>query len=300
MANRSRPKWALTNTNWEIRKIIWQRLALGESKSEIKKYLELNADKYPPLDRSTIANVEKEFTFLPHELLARLLNEIPDMKSYILEKRPDFEVSPTQSNTLIGANPKLVREVNKALEHDIIIYKKSSDIISDERFRKLCTFLNNTCFSKSQMRRIEIFIRFFNQEANTFIDMNLRHSSYKFCIGLEKLLDFMGEYSCEYVYWERLIIEGKVKPPTNWQQFDDIVTKENDVKVLSGYESEWFYILMEEPGSFDFFEALHPKSTLPYQIPTHSTWKQSLDYLISDCESFFKEYRSCVRDLLYI
>jgi hypothetical protein len=315
---RFRPKWALTNTDWETRKIIWQRLALGEPISKIQLFFELNADKYcnAPLDRDTITRVTEELSNLPSELITKLITEVPEIKSYILEIRPDLKpesVSPLSKveDMPLDAEPGSSasgalqpnsgeRQINRVIEHDKNIYYQADKIISDEGFRKLSTFLYNTCFSKSQMCRIERYRIFFNQEANKFIDMNLRHACYKFCIGLEKLFDFMEQYSCEYIWWENLIKEGKVNPPTNWHQFFDIVKKEDDTFGLYDYEREEFYILMENAETFDYFEVLHPESTWPYQIPTSSDWKRSLDYLISDCKAYYNEYRSHVRDLLNI
>ncbi|GAI84037.1 unnamed protein product, partial [marine sediment metagenome] len=132
---------------------------------------------------------------------------IPSIKAiYLWRKARKKELSVNQgllSNVQkeSGQQEVISLEVGKK-DRDGDIFHKSSQIINDAMFHKIIKFLQNTCVSKSQMRRIEYFISFFDLEANKYIDMSLRHSCYKLCIKLNELLDFWEEYSVEYCWYE--------------------------------------------------------------------------------------------------
>ena len=88
-----KPSWVKTNVGWDIRKVIWQRLAMGDTIAEIKTFFDLHQDEYKnaPIDRNTIAAVRNELADLPLELLDKLLEEMPEIETFLKEKRPDFK-----------------------------------------------------------------------------------------------------------------------------------------------------------------------------------------------------------------
>jgi len=63
---------------------------------------------------------------------------------------------------------------------------------------------------------------------------------------------------------------------------------------------EELYLLLPKPSAYLFFETRFPESGFPQSDPSYSIWKQELDKLITDCDSSYSEYRSNVKELLYI
>ena len=88
-----KPSWAKTNVSWDIRKVIWQRWAMGDTVKGTIAFFQLHRDKYEnaPLDRNTVATVRNELAGLPFELLHKLLEEMPETKTFLMEQRPDFK-----------------------------------------------------------------------------------------------------------------------------------------------------------------------------------------------------------------
>ncbi len=88
-----KPNWAKTNVNWGIRKVIWQRWALGETVKDSLKFFQLHKTEYEdaPWDRNTVAAVRNELASLPFELLHKLLEEIPETRTFLMQQRPDFK-----------------------------------------------------------------------------------------------------------------------------------------------------------------------------------------------------------------
>jgi hypothetical protein len=121
----SKPNWQKTNINWEIRKVILQQLARGQTITEIVNFFQLNADRYTnaPSDRGTISKVIKELKSMPPELLKTLIKEVPEAEAYILENRQDLKASEISSNSTtldqsLNTDP-LILEAQKAHLSDI-------------------------------------------------------------------------------------------------------------------------------------------------------------------------------------
>jgi hypothetical protein len=91
----SKPSWQKTNVRWEIRKLIWQRWALGDKVPNTLTFFDLHKGekgyKDVPTDRSTIIKIRGELAHVPLELLHKLLEELPEVKSFLYDQRPDFK-----------------------------------------------------------------------------------------------------------------------------------------------------------------------------------------------------------------
>jgi hypothetical protein len=92
-------------TNWEIKKDIWKSYSLGDT---VKVTLAKLAEKYGaieekeaksrkrkklenyPSDRNTISTVRSELKEGDFGNIKRLIQELPDMKSFVISKRPDL------------------------------------------------------------------------------------------------------------------------------------------------------------------------------------------------------------------
>jgi hypothetical protein len=122
----SKPNWQITNVSWEIRKVILQQLARGQTITEILHDFELHADLYlnAPIDRNTISKVKKELALMPDELVKTLIMEVPEAKAYILESRPDLKASEISSNSTT---------LDQSLNTDPIIIKAKKEHLNDIR-----------------------------------------------------------------------------------------------------------------------------------------------------------------------
>ena len=209
---------------------------------------------------------------------------------------------------------EVVTDNDKALarQRDVVIFKKSDEIIDHEQFQKLIKFLYRLCFTKSQMNRIDYFIGFFDSEVNKYIDISLRYSNYKLIVKLKELFSFLEEYSVEYLWYGRLIEEGKLKGDytRTWRHLDTLVQKQPDDDYLSTYDREEYYLLLPNPEAYCYFEIHYqntditeyhyPKGDFPESSPDWVAWYENLKFLILECKSAYDEYRSNVRDLLYL
>ncbi|MFC1861188.1 hypothetical protein ACFLYL_02785 [Chloroflexota bacterium] len=87
-----KPDWALTNVGWEVRKAVWLLWAMGETLPQTAIFLDLHADKFS--DRQyhidTLRRVRKELDTVPVELLDKLVDEVPGVKSFIEKNRSDY------------------------------------------------------------------------------------------------------------------------------------------------------------------------------------------------------------------
>lgn len=87
-----KPSWAKTNVSWEIKEVIWQRWSLGDTEIETIHYLDRHRAEYPnaPGHRDTISKVRDELLELPVDLQQQVMNEVPEIRHLIEEKRPDY------------------------------------------------------------------------------------------------------------------------------------------------------------------------------------------------------------------
>ena len=83
--------WRRTRVDWETKKKIWERWALGDTQNDTANFFELHADEFPkgPFHRHTIGRVRKELLELPHGWLDKLIDELPEIYAFVREKRPD-------------------------------------------------------------------------------------------------------------------------------------------------------------------------------------------------------------------
>ena len=294
---RMKPSWSKTNVPWETKVVIWTQMARGKTITDIVQFLELNSDKYKnaPLDRSTISKVEKELSNLPKSQLLRLLQESPELEDFVLEIKPEL------ATIIKDTSSEIVESSSKQRDSDI--FNKTDKIINETKFREIIEFLHNTCLRKSQMNRIFEFINFFNLEANKYIDIRLKYSCSQFCAVLQKLFDYIEIYNVEYLWYLRLIQEGKIKD--KWHHFDVMPQDESDEEYLyypdSGIRGiEELYLLLHKPATYLFFDIQFPESGFPESDSSYVDWKQELDKLIADCDSSYSEYRSSIRDILYL
>jgi len=88
-----KPSWAKTNVGWDIRKVVWQRWAMGDTIAATMTFFDSNMTEYKkaPFDRNTIAAVRNELGDLPIELLHKLLKELPEIETFLMKQRPDFK-----------------------------------------------------------------------------------------------------------------------------------------------------------------------------------------------------------------
>jgi len=135
---RQRPSWAKTNVSWDTKKAIWVRWALGDKIKDTLDYLQLNADKYKdaPVDRNTINKVRKELNEMPTELVHQLVTEAPEVKTLVIQQRPDFQVE------LAGLKLELSEVtqplIPKAREEDIEgVTKTSISKAKEEHFEQI-------------------------------------------------------------------------------------------------------------------------------------------------------------------
>lgn len=87
---RSKPSWFITNVPWETKKLIWKLWESGATISDTLMYLERNPQEHPVYSRHTISKVRKELRKLPVSKIVQLLSELPEIKDFVMELRPDY------------------------------------------------------------------------------------------------------------------------------------------------------------------------------------------------------------------
>ena len=85
-----KPSWLLTNVPWETKKSIWKLWESGVIISDTLTYLEKNPQGHPVYSRHTISRVREELTKLPVSKIIQLLSELPEIKDFVIELRPDY------------------------------------------------------------------------------------------------------------------------------------------------------------------------------------------------------------------
>ena len=85
-----KPSWFITNVPWEIKKIIWKLWESGVTINDTLTYLEKNSQGHPVYSRHTIGRVREELTKLPVGKIIQLLSELPEIREFVLELRPDY------------------------------------------------------------------------------------------------------------------------------------------------------------------------------------------------------------------
>lgn len=100
-----KPDWALTNVGWEVRKIVWLLWAMGETLPQTAMFLKLNKDDFPD-DRQyhvdTLRRVRKELVAVPVEILDRLVEEVPGVRSFLINQRVDYASKQGKATVSIG------------------------------------------------------------------------------------------------------------------------------------------------------------------------------------------------------
>jgi hypothetical protein len=88
---RRKASWVKTNVPWNIKIVIWQQWAQGNTITETARFFELHTEDYKgaPFDRNTISKVWDELSCLPIGQLIKLVNESPELKDFVIDLRSD-------------------------------------------------------------------------------------------------------------------------------------------------------------------------------------------------------------------
>jgi hypothetical protein len=148
------PEWKKTNVGWDTEVLIWSLMAKGLNDTQVGKFLDtqrdpLNNRSTLSLDRSTIAKVRIELSFLPKEHLTKLSPEIIRFRSelrikQISDKCPHQEIPKilkTQKWNNSGNSkvpvvdamyPDLTEKSNDAVlhNHDYTTLQEQTDIVT--------------------------------------------------------------------------------------------------------------------------------------------------------------------------
>lgn len=91
LTTQRKPSWTKTNVPWDIKKVVWQLWAKGDTIQATQRFFELNQGEYvnTPLDSKTIKKVREELGNLPDELAKILIKESPEVSSLFERKKPD-------------------------------------------------------------------------------------------------------------------------------------------------------------------------------------------------------------------
>lgn len=89
LVRRRKASWVKTNVPWDIKKLIWQLWAKGDSVVATQRFFELHQGEYEgaPFDKKTIAKVREELGGLSNELASTLVAELPEVRSLIQEQK---------------------------------------------------------------------------------------------------------------------------------------------------------------------------------------------------------------------
>ncbi len=85
-----KPSWFITNVPWETKKTIWKLWESGVTIIDTLAYLDEDSQVHPVFSRHTITRVRKELTKLPLGKITQLLSELPEIKEFVVELRPDY------------------------------------------------------------------------------------------------------------------------------------------------------------------------------------------------------------------
>jgi hypothetical protein len=87
-------EWATTNVRWEVKKIIWQSWARGETIKQTLHSFELHQGEREyegaPFDKKTVGKVREELRNLPYEMAITAVEESPELRSLMERETPNF------------------------------------------------------------------------------------------------------------------------------------------------------------------------------------------------------------------
>ena len=192
MAKR-KPRWQKTNVSWEIRRIIWQRWAQGDTVPQTVNFFELHQGEYRnvPFDRGTIKKVKDELLDIPAELASKLINELPEVKSFLLEQRPDlkveleqlsegseatpkWETDEKQSNEIVDASLHALTELDiDKLHHARKIFEELDNILNEKDVFEIAYKIEagNALFNENN-DKIQKFLYYANLDATYHYEIN--------------------------------------------------------------------------------------------------------------------------------
>lgn len=86
---RRKASWVETNVPWDVKKVIWQLWAKGETLTATQRFFELHQGEYEGavFDRKTITKVRAELSRLPNGLVETLVTELPEVENLVKEER---------------------------------------------------------------------------------------------------------------------------------------------------------------------------------------------------------------------
>jgi hypothetical protein len=200
------------------------------------------------------------------------------------------------------------KQVNRGIEHDIQIFQKSDNIMNERKFEILVNLLHNARFFESQLNRILQFLDFFHYESNNYVDFQLRHLSYKLCIHLNALSEFIQKYSVEKDIWENLVekTEYQSEIDDEWHRKLYILASENHKRVLddnnADAEEQEYLVKQYPPYVQSEYNDLIKKGELKSEDfnSKYNYWIREFETLINDLRIAHSEYRAAVRDMLFL
>ena len=178
---REKPTYKLTNTSWEGTKLIWWRWALGDTKSAILRFFDLNRGNKEyeevPRHRDTIAKVISEFALYPKEHIIEFVKEYPETEQFVIGQRPDLQtyqevpIEHSEADTNIDSvhNTEQQEENNKVdalkLQHDREKFIESETILTEKKLDTLLYRLLGLRFFMEEAAMLEKYLRFFDMES---------------------------------------------------------------------------------------------------------------------------------------
>jgi hypothetical protein len=87
-------EWATTNVPWDVKKIIWQSWAKGETIEHTLLSLQLHHGEMEyagaPFDKKTVRKVRDELRNLPYDMADTAVKESPGLRSLMERQNPNF------------------------------------------------------------------------------------------------------------------------------------------------------------------------------------------------------------------
>ncbi|MFC2035825.1 hypothetical protein ACFLUJ_06870 [Chloroflexota bacterium] len=186
-----RPRSVKTTVNWETKKLIWLKLAQGETINATLRFLELNTDKYDdiPSSRNTITRAREEIYTLNLSLARKLVEEMPAIESFLLEKRPELKVDLKASDNTAFKSEELA---NRKRFHDAELFRESDAVLNESELNRILYLLDygHHIWDRSDAIKLECFADFFRMESKKYINPQIHRSCNSLCRVIDKLLQF--------------------------------------------------------------------------------------------------------------
>jgi hypothetical protein len=211
-----------THVPWRIKKVIWIRYASGETNENIKKYFQLNADKFKDAPKSvdTISKVRHELDVLDGGIVAKLIQEVPNVKEFVLRQRPDLKetiqelvrptvkeivggegLNKTDNEPIINHKISLVaknEQIPNITKHDERVFMASDAILNELTLMDFLDTLGREHAYRVSTCKIDAFVRFFYLLSNKYLSPTLAQSVLSLQSDLTKLFRFLVNHFFSY------------------------------------------------------------------------------------------------------